>query len=118
MKPPPWKPRKSINRRRPGVRRGPTGVPPDKWRNEAYLEWLREQPCALCGHSPAEPAHGPMNGAGSKGPDAEAVPLCRLHHAEMHQFGSWPSFEERHFFIRAAVASAHWARWEGEHANV
>src|ERR1700761_6559006 len=27
-----------------------------------------------------DPAHGPVNGAASKGSDYEAIPLCRTHH--------------------------------------
>ena len=115
------KPRAPIERRREGVRRGPPDVPPEKWRNKAYREWLSDQPCAVCGRRPAEPAHGPVNGIGSKGPDNEAVTLCHLHHAAMHAIGSWVAFERlveleyRSRFDRAAVAAEHWLRWEKEY---
>jgi len=107
------KPRAPIKRRREGVRRGPLRCP-------EYLDWLRDQSCAVCGRRPAEPAHGPVNGIGSKGPDNEAVPLCHLHHAAMHAIGSWVAFERlveleyRSRFDRAAVAAEHWAAWEKE----
>ena len=31
----------------------------------------------------SDPAHGPANGLSSKGPDNEAVPLCRFHHDQV-----------------------------------
>ena len=62
------------NAKRPGVRRGPL-------RNRGYLDWLRERRCVACrqvscaaargvvyGYSSMiDPAHGPVNGRGSKG---------------------------------------------------
>lgn len=34
-----------------------------------------------------DPAHGPVNGTGSKGPDNEALPLCRDHHEYQAEIG-------------------------------
>ncbi len=80
----------------PLTRRGKTGpaelraVPkPDApVRNPAYLRWLRERGCALCGicvgvqasHHPSE-----MGGTLSrKCSDLRAIPLCAFHHAQHH----------------------------------
>ena len=54
-----------------------------------------------------DPAHGPVNGRGSKGPDNEAIPLCRHHHDEQHRVG-WPAFEAKYGFSRAEQAKVFW----------
>ena len=107
--------RAPIKRRRAGVRRGPPEVPPEKWRNSPYREWaVTTFLCDVCGSRHLRVfAHGPVNGFGSKGPDAEGVVLCWTCHAEQHAF-TWPVFGKRHDFDRAAVAAAHWAAWEKE----
>jgi hypothetical protein len=47
----------------------------------------------------------------SKGPDNEAIPLCRAHHVEQHEIG-WAEFEENYGFSREKEAAAHWAAFE------
>jgi hypothetical protein len=94
-------------------------VPPEKWRNPEYREWAVDSfPCDVCGNRGAgwlatEFAHGPVNGTGSKGPDAEGVILCHGHHATMHRIG-WTMFEQSYNFHRAAVATEHWERFVKE----
>ena len=53
-------------------------------RDKDYLAWIRTQPCFLC-RCPAEPAHGRPWGKGMKGPDYEAIPLCRQCHENEHR---------------------------------
>jgi hypothetical protein len=100
-------------RRKGGARRGPAGIPPEQWRNPAYLAFLREEgKCGVlhCGSRRCDPAHGPVNGRGSKGPDAEAAPLCRYHHERQHALG-WTKFQEAYGYDRALEAAAWWAVW-------
>ena len=97
-----------IKKRRAGVRRGPVGVPSEKWRNSRYLKFLREFGyCAVCASSGCDPCHGPVNGMSSKGPDAEAIPMCREHHNEQTRLG-WPKFEDAHGFDRKTIARLWW----------
>ena len=89
-------------------------------RDREYLDWLRERRCVACASMSrdprgwihpwkgCDPAHGPVNGRGSKGPDNEAIPLCRHHHDEQHRVG-WPAVEAKYGFKRRAEAKAHWA---------
>lgn len=107
--------RAPIKLRRAGARRGPPDVPPEKWRNPEYRRWcVRTFRCDCCNNPHfLQFSHGPVNGASSKGPDAEGVVLCWACHVEQHAF-TWPVFEKRHDFDRAAVAAAHWAAWEKE----
>jgi hypothetical protein len=99
--------------RRCKPRRGPL-------RDPHYLAFLREEgKCIVCmmrlgqTYVPGtlklirpgncDPAHGPVNGRSSKGPDDEAMPLCRLHHDEQTTLG-WPAFETKYGFDRAQEA--------------
>lgn len=95
-------PRKPIPQKRAKPRRGPL-------RDPGYLAFLREEgDCVVCRiltrqwadrmralgtdvtqlsprsllNRACDPAHGPVNGMRSKGPDNEALPLCRIHHEE------------------------------------
>lgn len=93
-------------------------------RDREYLDWLKERSCVACRKYPGQkrwsndfeypkflfidPAHGPANGRGSKGPDNEALPLCRHHHDEQHRIG-WLAVEAKYGFKRRAEAKAHWA---------
>lgn len=113
--------------RREKPRRGPADIAVDRWRNPLYLSFLRtECRCCVCNalfrrglvdarmvckdldFMAAEPCHGPVSGFRSKGPDAEALPMCRHHHDEQHRIG-WPAFEIKYEFHRDREAEAHFA---------
>ena len=110
----------AVNRKRAKPRRGPM-------RDPGYLLFLRCDckcvACAIlgCGARRAlnpcnwasvtiDPAHGPVNGRSSKGPDNEAIPLCSHHHEEQHRVG-WPAFEAKYGFSREKEAAAHYAAY-------
>lgn len=109
--------RKPIRKRRGRLRRGPM-------RDAKYLAFLSEEGhCVACAQrypalkalNPAvapllsviDPAHGPVNGMRSKGPDDGAVPLCRYHHNEQHRL-TWPNFEIKYHFSREFQARIWW----------
>jgi hypothetical protein len=92
-------------------------------RDRAYLDWLKERDCVIELHTFVslettiiDPAHGPASGARLKGPDSEAIPLCRHHHAEQHQIG-WPAFEAKYGFSREKEAAAHYALYRIDKEN-
>lgn len=74
---------------------------PEVWKaigtDEQFLDWLRGQPCAVCGdydyvdgQQVCEAAHvrRVANGSGTGiKPAYSAIPLCHKHHAEQHQQG-------------------------------
>ena len=75
------------------------------------MGFTREAGYMLTPHSTVvDPAHGPINGGASKGPDDEAIPLCRYHHEEMERL-RWPKFEAKYGFSRATEAKAHYAAY-------
>ena len=57
-----------------------------------------------------DPAHGPVNGRGSKGPDDGAIPLCRGHHEYQTGIG-WEKFEAFYQFSREAEAKVWYAAY-------
>lgn len=90
------------------------------YRNRGYLDWLAERMCPIrepptrihfC--QPCDPAHGPSAAVRVKGPDNEAIALCRNHHIEQHQIG-WPAFEAKYGFSRAEEAARLFALWQQE----
>ena len=56
-----------------------------RWINTAYLKFVKEQPCAICGGAPCDAHHTVSVGAG--GSDYGAISLCRGHHQECHSVG-------------------------------
>ncbi len=57
---------------------------PLRYINHPYLDYIRTTPCVVCGQ-PAEPHHLVTRARG--GSDLETVPLCRVHHSEIHTVG-------------------------------
>jgi hypothetical protein len=64
-------------------------------RDKEHCKFLATQPCVVCGRTPAE-AHrirfAQPRALGRKVSDEYTVPICRLHHRELHRYGdevSW-----------------------------
>lgn len=81
--------------------------------SKARVAWVQAQPCVVCQWTPCENAHIAGGGAGRKADAASIIPLCRLHHAEQHQFGV-STFAARHGLDLEAWASLTDAKWLAE----
>jgi len=58
------------------------------YRNKEHLRFVAQQPCLLCGRKPSDPHHLRFvqpRALGRKASDEFAVPLCRVHHREVHR---------------------------------
>ncbi|NWO10179.1 DUF968 domain-containing protein [Chromohalobacter salexigens] len=61
-----------------------------RWRSEAYLAWVRRQPCVCCA-GPGGDAHHViglhwgLSGMGTTAPDSYAMPVCRACHQDIHR---------------------------------
>lgn len=61
----------------------------------AYLRWVRQQPCCVCGDDVSVEAHhprvgsinDPQPGMAQRANDRWALPLCGRHHRELHSVG-------------------------------
>jgi hypothetical protein len=64
-------------------------------RDKDHRIFVSKQPCVVCGRTPADPHHlrfAQPRALGRKVSDEFTIPLCRLHHNELHRYGdevSW-----------------------------
>ena len=64
-------------------------------RDKEHCKFVARQPCVVCGRTPAEAHHlrfAQPRALGRKVSDEYTVPVCRLHHHELHTYGdegSW-----------------------------
>jgi hypothetical protein len=59
-------------------------------RDKEHRRFVAELPCLICGRTPADPHHlryAQPRALGSKVSDEFTVPVCRLHHSELHRVG-------------------------------
>ena len=58
-----------------------------RWISPRFIEWVKTQPCACCGQ-PADDAHHLIGwgqgGMATKAHDIFTIPLCRVHHRQLH----------------------------------
>ncbi|HBY5838878.1 TPA: DUF968 domain-containing protein, partial [Klebsiella pneumoniae] len=68
-----------------------------RWECQKYLQWVKSQPCCVCGQQADDPhhiiGHG-TGGTGTKAHDIFTIPLCRIHHDELHRDPA--AWEEKH----------------------
>ena len=65
-------------------------VKPTRARDKYHLRFIALQPCTVCGRQPCEAHHiryAQPRALGRRVSDEFTVPLCRLHHRELHRFG-------------------------------
>jgi hypothetical protein len=71
---------------------------PRRLRNKAHLKFVASQPCLVCGRSPADAHHlrfTQPRAMGLKVSDEFTVPLCRIHHRDVHSHGDEVAWWER-----------------------
>jgi hypothetical protein len=64
---------------------------PKRRREPAHLRFVMSQPCLICGRSPSDAHHlrfAQPRALGRKVSDEFTVPLCRVHHRQVHQSGN------------------------------
>jgi hypothetical protein len=74
---------------------------PTRHRNKEHLRFVAKQPCLVCGRKQSDPHHlGFMQprALGRKVSDEFVVPLCRIHHREVHRTG-----DERAWWKQAGI---------------
>ena len=61
---------------------------PRRYRNKDHLRYVARQACLICGRQPSDPHHlryAQPRALGRKSSDEFTVPLCRVHHREVHR---------------------------------
>jgi ERF superfamily len=64
---------------------------PVRKRDKAHRDFVRSQPCVVCGRRPSDAHHiqfGQRRALGRKVSDEFTVPLCRVHHRDLHRVGN------------------------------
>jgi hypothetical protein len=85
---------------------------PVRERDRNYLRFVASQPCLVCGRSPSDSHHikfAEQLAIGRKVSDRFSVPLCRLHHRELHRRGNERAWWQIHAIDPLAVAARLWA---------
>src|SRR5258708_21833635 len=84
---------------------------PRRHRDKAHLKFVASHPCLICGRSPADAHHLKFTQAramGRKVSDEFTVPLCRVHHRELHSVGDEVAWWERRAIDPLATSRMLW----------
>ncbi len=85
---------------------------PVRERDRDHLRFVAAQPCLVCGRNPSDPHHIKFAGQramGRKVSDRFTVPICRLHHRELHRRGNECGWWQTRGIDPLAIAARLWA---------
>jgi hypothetical protein len=86
---------------------------PARERDRDHLRFVAAQPCLVCGRTPSDPHHikfAEQRAMGRKVSDRFTVPICRLHHRELHRRGNERAWWRSYGIDPLAIAAALWGR--------
>jgi hypothetical protein len=84
---------------------------PQRIRDKRHRDFVASQPCIVCGQQPCDAHHlrfAQPRAMGRKVSDEFTVPLCRLHHRELHLTGDEKAWWQRARLNPLAVADKLW----------
>ena len=77
------------------VRRRRVAAKTIRLRDKEHCKFVRTEPCVVCGRAPTEAHHirfAQPRALGRKVSDEYTVPVCRLHHRDLHSYGDEASW--------------------------
>src|SRR5262249_28421708 len=86
---------------------------PRRYRNKEHLRYVARQACLICGRQPSDPHHlryAQPRALGRKASDEFTVPLCRVHHREVHRVGNEQTWWEAAGIDPLSIAQTLWNR--------
>jgi hypothetical protein len=86
---------------------------PVRERDRDHLRFVAAQPCLVCGRTPSDPHHikfAEQRTMGRKVSDRFTVPICRLHHRELHRGGKERAWWQKQGIDPLVVAASLWAK--------
>jgi len=86
---------------------------PVRERDREHLKFVASQPCLICGRAPSDPHHikfAEQLAIGRKVNDRFTVPICRLHHRELHRKGNERAWWEKQEIDPLPAAASIWAK--------
>jgi hypothetical protein len=78
-----------------GHRRRRVAAKTIRLRDKEHCRYIATQPCVICGRTPSEAHHirfAQPRALGRKVSDEYTIPVCRLHHRELHRYGDEASW--------------------------
>jgi len=93
-----------------------TSVKPRRYRDKDHLRFVAAQPCTLCGRKPCEAHHlryAQPRALGRRVSDEFTVPLCRVHHRELHRQGDERSWWNKSNIDPMPIALGFWKQTRG-----
>ena len=89
---------------------------PRRVRSKKHLRFVASQPCLICGRSPSHAHHvryAQANGLSLKVSDEFTVPLCAIHHRQIHTIGKEREWWQEHNIDPLKIASGLWQQsWQ------
>jgi len=85
---------------------------PVRERDRDHLRFVAAQACIVCGRSPSDPHHikfAQQRAMGRKVSDRFTVPICRLHHRQLHRRGNERAWWQSQGIDPLAIAASLWA---------
>lgn len=86
---------------------------PVRERDREHLKFVAAQSCLICGRTPSDAHHikfAEQRAMGRKVSDKFTVPVCRLHHRELHRRGNERAWWQLQDIEPLAVAAALWRK--------
>jgi hypothetical protein len=86
---------------------------PVRERDRDHLRFVAARPCLVCGQTPSDAHHikfAEQRAMARKVSDRFTVPICRLHHRELHRRGNERAWWENQGIDPLPVAASLWAR--------
>jgi ERF superfamily len=86
---------------------------PVRERDRDHLRFVAAQPCLVCGRTPSDPHHikfAEQRIMGRKVSDRFTVPICRLHHRELHRRGNERAWWQKQGMDPLIIAASLWAK--------
>jgi hypothetical protein len=86
---------------------------PVRERDRDHLRFVASQPCLVCGRTPSDAHHlrfAEPRAMGRKVSDRFAVPICRLHHRELHRRGNERAWWQSQGIEPLVIAADLWGR--------
>jgi len=86
---------------------------PVRERDRDHLKFVAAQPCLVCGRTPSDPHHikfAEQRAMGRRVSDRFTVPICRLHHRELHRRGNERAWWQKQGIDPLVIAASLWAK--------
>jgi hypothetical protein len=86
---------------------------PRRIRDRDHIRHVMKQACLICGRQPSDPHHlrlAQSRALGRKVSDEFTVPLCRMHHREIHRCGDETAWWNKTHVDPTAAARALWLK--------